>query len=63
MAKIVRITWEKIKVVKSEHYGLLGVEGEAGKSAEWLVYFEVYIDGKQRRWDLWERDGVRDDRT
>lgn len=48
MAKIVRITWEKIQVHRSEHYGLLGVEGEAGKSAEWRMYMTAKVDGQER---------------
>lgn len=63
MARIVRITWEKIQVHQSEHYGLLGVEGEAGKSAEWRMYMAANIDGQERKWVRWERGGVRDDRT
>ena len=57
MAKIVRVTWEKIRVFKSEAYGLFG---EPGNSAEWNVFFNVLIDGKKKKSVMWERDGVRD---
>lgn len=61
MARIVRITWEKIEVHKSEHYAL--IEGEAGKSAEWRVYMIVSVGGKERTWHRWERSGVRDNQS
>ena len=61
MARIVRITLEKIEVHKSEHYAL--IEGEAGSSAEWRAYLIVHVGGKERRWERWERTGIRDNRT
>ncbi len=61
MARIVRITLEKIEVHQSEHYAL--IEGEAGKSAEWRLYFITHVGGKERRWTRWERSGIRDNTT
>lgn len=60
MARIVRITWEELQVHQSESYG---ITGEAGSSAEWRVYLVVKIDGKERRWERFERSGIRDNRT
>jgi hypothetical protein len=61
MARIVRITWQRLQVMHSEWYATLG--GEAGDSAEWSVYFVVKINGVDRKWASWEQDGVRDNRT
>jgi hypothetical protein len=63
MARIVRITWEKVQVNQSEYYGTLGVGGEAGTSAEWRLYFIAKIDGQERRWELWEQREVRDNHS
>lgn len=62
MARIVRITVEKIRVRKSEEYerDAFGLGGEAGGSAEWALYFSAHVDGKFRRVAVWEADGVRD---
>ena len=60
MGKIVRVTWERIEVLKSEDYGVFG---EPGNSAEWNVWFNVSIDGKKKTGHFWERDEVRDNRT
>jgi hypothetical protein len=60
MAKISRVTWEKIRVFKSEEYGLFG---EPGNRADWKVFFNVLVGGKKKKGVLWERDEVRDDRT
>ena len=42
MARIVRITWEKILVRQSERYGLTG---EPGDSAEWVLFMTLTRDG------------------
>ncbi len=61
MARIVRITWDSVQVSKSENYGTFG--GEPGKSAEWRLHFVVKIDGEERRCEVWEKDGIRDNNT
>ena len=64
MARRVRITWEKIRVHKSENYGgFLGVGGEPGKSAEWLLFFEVHVNGQQRTSVTFDKRGIRDGST
>jgi len=60
MARIVRITWEKILVRQSERYGLTG---EPGDSAEWVLFMEVYINGVQRKLGRWRHDDVHDNST
>jgi hypothetical protein len=57
MASKIRITWEKVRVHKSESYGLTG---EAGGSAEWSLYLEARIGGKVRESVRWEHDNIRD---
>src|SRR5262245_15147100 len=57
MARRIRITFDKIRVHKSEDYeGVLwGLAGEAGDSAEWTVMLKARIHGQlsgQIDWDL-----------
>jgi hypothetical protein len=40
MAKKIRITWEKVRVHRSESYGLFG---EPGSSAEWFLVLQVHV--------------------
>jgi hypothetical protein len=64
MGRAVRITWQKIRIHKSEDYGdVFGVGGEPGSSAEWLMFFAVRVNGVRRDDMTWERNVVRDDRT
>jgi hypothetical protein len=65
MARRIRITWDKIRIHKSEDYqgGFAGIGGEPGGSAEWRVVMRPFVNGvrpKAASLAHWELDGVKD---
>ncbi len=62
MARRIRITFDKVRVYKSEDYSgdFLGIGGEPGDSAEWTLWFQVKVGGQQRDVVDWVLDGVKD---
>jgi hypothetical protein len=62
----IRITWEKIRVHRSEFYGLIA--GEPGESAEWSLSLLGFANGEtdDKKWKdeaYWTHDEVRDNTT
>lgn len=63
MPRRIRITWDKIRVHKSEDYDgeLFGIGGEPGDEAEWRVYLSAKINGHFRGEQLrWTNNAVKD---
>jgi hypothetical protein len=61
MSSHVNVKFKKIEVHRSESYG---IDGEPGDSAEWRMVFQV-TDHESRpiQQHVWNKDGVRDDKT
>jgi hypothetical protein len=61
MSRRVRVSFDKIRVHRSEDYGgPFGVGGEPGGSAEWMVRMKASSGARSER-ITWHQEGVRDD--